>query len=101
MNPDPSDDRLVTPVPVEPVSDAPKPLPDVADSRWAVLVLLFAALGPLALGVLWRSPKFSRGWKVFLTVLVLIFTVVVVVVLWYAIDRFVEALRQYGVIRGQ
>ena len=71
---------------------------DVAESRWAVLVLLFAALGPLAFPVLWRSPKFSRAWKVFLTVLVLIFTVVIVLVLWYAINRFVDALREAGLI---
>ena len=75
-----------------------RPQHDVAESRWAVLVLLFAALGPLAFPVLWRSPKFSRAWKVVLTVLVVIFTVVVVVVLWYAIDRFVDALREAGLI---
>ncbi len=93
-----SPDGLITPELVSERPDRPPPRRDVAESRWAVLVLLFAAIGPLAFPVLWRSPKFSRGWKVFLTVLVVIFTVVVVVVLWYAIDRFVEALREYGVI---
>lgn len=96
---EPSPDGLITPelVSERPV-DRPRARRDVAESRWAVLVLLFAALGPLALHVLWRSPRFSPAWKVFLTLLVLIFTVVVVVVLWYAIDRFVEALRESGVI---
>jgi hypothetical protein len=36
-----------------------------------VLVLLFLALGPLGLPYLWRSPSFSRGLKVVLTVLVI------------------------------
>jgi len=93
-----SPDGLISPELVSDRPDRPPPRRDVAESRWAVLVLLFAALGPLALHVLWRSPRFSRGWKVFLTLLVVIFTVVVVVVLWYAIDRFVEALREAGVI---
>ena len=93
-----SPDGLITPELVSDRPDRPPPRRDVAESRWAVLVLLFAALGPLALHVLWRSPKFSRGWKVFLTVLVMIFTVVVVMVLWYTIDRFVDALREAGLI---
>ena len=71
---------------------------DVAESRWAVLVLLFAALGPLAFPVLWRSPKFSRAWKVVLTIVVSIITCVVVWLLWYVIHLFVEALRESGVI---
>ncbi len=69
--------------------------PDVAESRFAVLMLLFAALGPLAFPVLWRSPRFSRKWKVLLTIVVSIITCVVVWLLWYVIDRFLEALREY------
>jgi hypothetical protein len=34
-----------------------------------VLVLLFVVLGPLGLPYLWKSPKFSRGLKTVLTVL--------------------------------
>jgi hypothetical protein len=35
-----------------------------------VLLLLFVVLGPLGLPYLWKSPGFSRRWKVVLTVLV-------------------------------
>jgi hypothetical protein len=35
-----------------------------------VLLLLFVVLGPFALPYLWKSPRFSRGMKVVLTVLV-------------------------------
>jgi hypothetical protein len=34
-----------------------------------VLLLLFVILGPLGLPYLWKSPSFSRGMKVALTVL--------------------------------
>jgi hypothetical protein len=71
---------------------------DVAESRWAVLLLLFAALGPLAFPVLWRSPKFSRTWKGVLTIAVSILTCVVVWILWYAIHMFVEALQEAGIL---
>jgi len=81
------------------VPDRPKPPRDLAESRVMVLLLLFAVLGPLALPVLWRSSRFSGVWKVFLTALVLVFTVVVVWGLWYAVNRFVESLEEYGLVR--
>ena len=34
-----------------------------------VLLLLFVVLGPFGLPYLWKSPRFSRGMKVALTVL--------------------------------
>ncbi|MHB8898832.1 MAG: hypothetical protein ACYC6Y_08815 [Thermoguttaceae bacterium] len=52
----------------------------LAASRWQVLMLLFLAAGPLALPVLFRSPRFSRPWKVILFLLVLLQTALVVVV---------------------
>ena len=82
------------------VLDRPKRPRDLAESRWTVLVLLFAALGPLALPVLWRSSRFSRAWKTVLTILVVIFTVVVVWVLWYAVKMFVASLREYDLVRA-
>jgi hypothetical protein len=36
-----------------------------------VLVLLFVVLGPLGLPYLWKSPRFSRGMKIVLTILVI------------------------------
>jgi len=39
-----------------------------------VLVLLFFVLGPLALPYLWKSPRFSQGLKVALTVVVIAYT---------------------------
>lgn len=46
--------------------------------RWAVLVLLFLVLGPFGLPLLWRSPSFTRGWKIALTVAMAIYTVLLI-----------------------
>ncbi len=39
-----------------------------------ILLLLFVVLGPLGLPYLWKSPGFSRRWKLVLTVLTLAYT---------------------------
>jgi hypothetical protein len=41
---------------------------------WGVLLLLFVVLGPLGLPLLWRSPSFTRGWKIVLTVAMVVYT---------------------------
>jgi hypothetical protein len=41
---------------------------------WPVLLLLFVVLGPLGLPLLWKSPRFTRTWKIVLTALVLVYT---------------------------
>lgn len=45
-----------------------------------ILVLLFFVLGPFALPLLYKSPKFNPTWKIILTVLVVVYTVYLVVV---------------------
>ena len=39
-----------------------------------VLVLLFVVLGPLALPLLYKSPKFNKTLKIILTIAVIIYT---------------------------
>ncbi len=46
---------------------------EVIDSLWTFLVAL-AFLGPLALPLLWRNPRFERRTKVVGTVFILVFT---------------------------
>lgn len=77
----------------------PEP-PKAAESRTKVVVLLFVVLGPLALGVLWKSPRFSRAWKVVLTLLTVGQFVLVVWVLWYAVRWFLASLATAGVFRA-
>ena len=73
---------------------------DWAERRGMLLVLLFLVLGPLALPMLWRSTKFSRGWKIVLTILVAIQTAAVIWLLWYVVHLFVESLREYGILEA-
>jgi hypothetical protein len=54
-------------------STAPSSVPWYLRPVW-VLVLLFFVLGPLALPNLWKSPRFSQGFKVVLTIVVIVYT---------------------------
>jgi hypothetical protein len=59
-----------------------------------VLVLLFIVIGPFALPLLYKSPHFSKCWKVLLTILVVIFTGYLI---WASIkiwDRMSEVIKE-------
>ncbi len=40
----------------------------------SIILLLFLVLGPLGLPLLYKSPEFTRKWKIALTILVVIYT---------------------------
>lgn len=42
-----------------------------------VVAMLFLVMGPIALPLLWRSPGFSKNWKIVLTALMVAYTVVI------------------------
>ena len=60
-------------------------------SVWSVLLALFVVLGPLGLPLLWRSPRFSRGTKVLLTALTVVYTLVLIAETLKAV-RFARAM---------
>ena len=62
-------------------------------SVWSVLCALFIFLGPLALPLLWKSPSFSKRWKVILTVLVLAYTGVLILSVWLAIQGAMKEMQ--------
>lgn len=68
--------------------------PAAWESPWIILPLLFFVLGPLALPLLWRSHCFTRTWKIILTVVVAIETVLLVWSSWIVIKRAFLPLRQ-------
>lgn len=45
---------------------------------WVVLLMLFFVLGPFGLPLVWKNPRFSRGVKVALTVVMVVYTVVLI-----------------------
>lgn len=48
-------------------------------SVWCVLGILFFVLGPFGIPLLWKSPNFTKGWKIGLTAAVALYTVWIVV----------------------
>jgi len=59
-------------------------------NRSVVIFMLFFLLGPFALPWLWHSPKFNKAAKIILTVVVLIYTVILVVPLVGVVLWFIE-----------
>ena len=47
------------------------------NNKWLVLLLLFGCTAALGLPVLWKSTAFSRGGKVFWSVIVSLYTVLI------------------------
>ena len=75
-------------VPEKPLSWAESPL---------VVLLALSLFGPLAIRLLWRSRRFTRAWKIGLTLVVLAVTVFAC---WYTVKvvnaAVDQALRQAG-----
>lgn len=68
---------------------------------WVVLVLIFFVLGPFALPLLYKSPKFSRSRKILLTVLTVAYTgylVGVTLALWRSVSS--ELTQIQTLVRG-
>ncbi len=95
-------DGRFTPAPARPAPARKVDEPGWTESRWAVLTALFLVLGALAIPMLWRSRQFSRGWKIVLTILVLILTAVVLWLAWYVVNlSIIKPLMQLREQMGQ
>lgn len=57
----------------------------------SVLVMLFACVGPFVLPLVWLNPKFSRTFKIVVTVVLLALTYFFILIL----DRSVQAIGNY------
>jgi hypothetical protein len=90
MPANPADDTVCPQCPTA----AGVPLAPLVHRRWFVLLMLFAALGPLAFPLLWRSPQFSTAWKILLTIAVTLLTAAIVWLLWIQVGILVEAFRE-------
>lgn len=65
---------------------ASQPSPKWYQRPWSIVFLLFVVLGPLGLPLLWKSPAFSRATKIALTVVVVVYTALL-------LERVVLAVR--------
>ncbi len=74
--------------------------PKWSESPWVVLPLLFLILGPFALPLLWRSRRFTRVWKIILTVIMLGLTAYLLWCVWFAVHQTLASLRELDNVRG-
>ena len=77
-------------------------MPEGRNPKWFysvgfVLFILFCA-GPFGLPLLFKSPNFSNIAKGIITLVVLVVTVFCVIVTGQIIQKFLEALRDIGVL---
>ena len=73
----------------EPAEPAP-PKSKWFHNPWVVLFMISPiALGPFGLGLLWKSPKFSRQVKLWLTIFTLAWTLWAC---WYVVFVFIPAI---------
>jgi len=70
--------------------------PSWTESPVVVLLGLFVFLGPLALPMLWHSRRFTRVWKIGLTIAVLLVTVAAV---WYSAEVLKKAWEPFQELR--
>ncbi len=92
--------KTVAATPSQAVAAAPAVRPKATQSRWIIIVLLFAVLGPGALPMLWRSDQFSRAWKIVLSIVVLGITALAIWLLWYVTKMTLAPLRELKSLNG-
>ncbi len=68
---------MAEPEDVQTTPNAP-PRPKWYHNLWFVLFILIFVAGPLGLPLVWNNPRFSRGMKIALTVVMVAYTVLVV-----------------------
>lgn len=74
-------------------------LREAVDNPWVVLALLFFVMGFLGLPILWASRGFSRTTKVWLSLVVIVYTLVLIgctgAVIWWSYRSIQESLAPF------
>jgi hypothetical protein len=65
--------------------------------RTFVILMLFVVLGPLGLPFLWKSPRFSRGWRWALTILSLLWICMFMAGIVQSVSEVLKALERHAV----
>lgn len=66
--------------------------------RWNVVLMLFLVVGPFGLPLLYRSPQFSKTWKIVITLVMVPYTWVLILT---SIDSFHRAMDMAAQIQSQ
>ena len=64
--------------------------------RWYIVLMLFS-VGPMALPMLWRSPRFSRAAKGWWTLIVLFIFFVIGVLNLFVLPMIERSMERYGI----
>lgn len=66
---------------------------------WIVVLLLFFVLGPFGLPLVYKSPRFSKFWKIVLTLLVILFTIEMIHKTYQISKTMIEKLYEAGLVQ--
>ena len=58
------------------------------------IVIAIFLLGPFAFPLLWKSPRFSRSWKIIITLIVMAATVYLIIGTWQLIGFFMQEIKR-------
>ena len=63
---------------------------------WFVLFMLFFVAGPLGLPLVWKNPRFSRGVKILLTAVMVVYTLFLVQLTMQAVRAAMNQVQQFN-----
>ena len=63
---------------------------------WLLLILLFFVLGPFGLPLVWKHPRFSRATKLTLTLVMVVYTVVLVQLTMRMFQAVTQEVNQFN-----
>ena len=63
---------------------------------WLVLAILFFVAGPFGLPLVWKNPRFSKGVKIVLTLVMIVYTVWLVDMTVKAVKTVTDHLNQFA-----
>ena len=63
---------------------------------WFVLLMLFFVVGPFGLPLVWRNPRFSRGVKLALTAVMVLYTIALIHITVGAFRSVSNELKQFN-----
>lgn len=63
---------------------------------WFVLFMLFFVLGPLGLPLVWKNPKLSKGVKIALTLVMAVYTLLLIELIAKTVQAVMGEVRQFN-----
>lgn len=76
------------------VVDATLKKPDLIDNKWVILALLFLVLAGFGIPFLWKSKAFSKTGKILLTLVMIVYTAVILWLICVASMFLMEQLSE-------